>query len=393
MNQPRSVTDYLSLLEPDEWRVRVGFSPDVEAVNRELFRPGLPEEDAARLLGKWLERHQPCLFGRIAAKAGALSYCILNEDDLRRPDGFIKDKIQARRLEWTREGFEGRKSGFVILAVSSALALARPSPEVRELARRLCYLYLETDIEMDEIHTDQLYLQKPGSRLTTWRWSTGVNYFSAQGDGRWWQDHRIPGGMALSVNSVGHLVKSGIVAKAMRDLDEGTGAPFEDYPEPKVDSLDKALELAMRTIGMASDAVSGKATELLPLLPEHGSLPVPQCPVKLSDKVADKNFCEYRGYYHTDYTLPSEYFLPDVERPAGVQPHTLDFTYLFHRNVDNPDFRLMGEGQQIRAALGGDEVMTRDDYDAARQKHLRGDAEEVLIDEHQRLSDALKLRP
>jgi hypothetical protein len=392
MNQPRSVADYLSLLEPDEWRARVGFSPEVEAVNRELFRPGLPEEDAARLLGKWLERHQPCLFGRIAARAGALGYCILSENELRLPDESIKDKIQARRLEWTREGFEGRRSGFVILAVSQALASARPGPEVQELARRLCYLYLETDIEMNEIYTDQLYLQKPGSRMTTWRWLTGVNYFSAQGDGRWWQDHRIPGGMAFSVNSVGHLVKSGIVAKAMKELDEGTGAPFEDYPEPKVDSLDKALELAMRTIDMASDAVSGRATELLPLPPERSSLPVSQCPVKLSPKVADKNFCEYRGYYHTDYTLPSEYFLPDVERSAGVRNHTLDFTYLFHRDVDNPDFRLMGEGHQIRDASGRDEALARDDYQAARQKQLRGDAEEVLIDEHRRLVDALKFR-
>jgi hypothetical protein len=198
--------------------------------------------------------------------------------------------------------------------------------------------------------------------------------------------------MAFSVNSVGHLVKSGIVAKAMKGLDENTGAPFEDYPEPKVDSLDKALELAMRTIGMASDAVSGKATELLPLPSDHGSLPVPECPVKLSDKVADKNFCEYRGYYHTDYTLPSEYFLPDVERAVGVKAHTLDFTYLFNRDVDNPDFRLMGEGHQIRAAPGRDEALARDDYQAARLKQLRGDAEEVLIDEHRRLVDALKFR-
>lgn len=392
MNEPRSVANYLSLMEPDEWRARVGFSPEVEAVNRELFRPGLPEEDAAWLVGKWLERHQPCLFGRIAAKAGALGYCILNEDELRRSDEFIKDKIQARRLEWTRAGFEGRKSGFVILAVSPTLASARPSPEVRELARRLCYLYLEIQIETDSIHTDQLYLQKPGSRLTTWRWLTGVNYFSAQGDGRWWQDHRVPGGMAFSVNSIGHLVKSGIVARAMKELDEETGAPFEDYPEPKVDSLDKALELAMRTIDMASDAVSGKATELLPLPSDRGSLPIPECPVKLSDKVADKNFCEYRGYYHTDYTLPSEYFLPDVDRTDRVQAHTLDFTYLFHRDVDNPDFRLMGEGHQIRAAPGRDDAVARDDYQAARLKQLRGDAQEVLIDEHRRLVDALKFR-
>ncbi len=149
----------------------------------------------------------------------------------------------------------------------------------------------------------------------------------------------------------------------------------------------------MRTIEMASESVSGKATELLPLPPERGSLPVPRCPVNLSAKVSDKNFCEYRGYYHTDYTLPSEYFQPDVERPAGVCPHTLDFTYLFHRDVDNPDFRLMGEGHQIRSVPGRDEAVARDDQEAALLKQQRGDAEEVLIDEHRRLIDALKVRP
>lgn len=391
MQQPYSVADYFSLLEPDEWRAHVGFSQEVEAANQELFRPGLTEAEAAQVLGKWLERHQPCLFGRIAAKSGAISYCFLTEEDLRQTDEFIKDKIQAKRLEWTREGFEGRKSGFVILAISPALAAARLGPEVLGLARRLCYLYLETDIETDKIHLDQLYLQKPGSRLTTWKWFTGVNYFSAQGDGRWWHDHRIPGGMAFSVNSVGHLVKSGIVANAMRELDANAGAPFEDYPEAKVDSLAKALELAMRTIGMASDAVSGKATELLPLPADRSSLPVTECPVKLSTKVSDKNFCEYRGYYHTDYTLPSEYFLPDVERPAGLRPHALDFTYLFHRDVDNPDFRLLGEGHQIRPIAAADKPdQSPHDYEAALFKQLVGEPEEVLVDENRRLVNALK---
>jgi hypothetical protein len=391
MKQLHSVADYFSLLESDRWRAQAGFSPEVEIANQELFRPGMTDAGFAEILGKWLEKHQPCLFGRIAAKSGVISYCFLTEDDLRQPDEFIKDKIQSKRLEWTREGFEGRKSGFVILAVSPTIACARPGSEMLGLARRLCYLYLETEIETDKIHFDQLYLQKPGSRLTTWKWLTGVNYFSAQGDGRWWHDHRIPGGMAFSINSVGHLVKSGIIAKAMKELDAGADAPFEDYPEAKVDSLGKALELAMRTIGMAADAVSGKATELLPLPADRSSLPAPECPVKLSAKVADKNFCEYKGYYHTDYTLPSEYFLPDVERPADVQPHTLDFTYLFQRDGDNPDFRLMGEGHQIRPLSAADGAgWSPADYESARLKRLIGEEEEVLIDENRRLVDSIK---
>ncbi len=249
---------------------------------------------------------------------------------------------------------------------------------------------METDIEVDNAHLEQIYLQKPGARLTTWKWLAGVNYFCAQGDRRWWQDHCIPGGMAFSVNSVGHLVKSGMIANAMKELDRLMEAPDEGYPESKVDSLGKALELAMRTIDKASDAVSGKATELLPLPPDRSEMPVRECPVKLSPAMSDKNFCEYRGRYHTDYTLPSEYFLPDVGRPEGLKVHTLDFTYLFHRSVDNPDYRLMGEGQQIRRVTGeADEVPTLNDLDYVRLKRLTGEEEEVLISEHKRLKAAL----
>ena len=385
-----SISDLLSQLRPDPWRARQGFSPEVEEANRELFRPDITEIQAEQVLSGWLQKHQPCLFGRIAAKLGAVSYCILNETDLQQSDELIKQKIQTARLAWTHEGFEGGKSAFVILAISPQIANAVPGPEMRELARRLAYLYLEEDIVMDNAHLEQVYLQKPGARLTTWKWFAGVNYFCAQGDKRWWQDHRIPGGMAFSINSVGHLVKSGMIANAMKELDRMMDAPDESYPETKVDSLAKALELAMRTISKASDAISGKATELLPLPEDASKFPVPVCPVNLSPAMSEKNFCEYRGQYHTDYTLPSEYFLPDVERPDGLKVHALDFTYLFHKSIDNPDFRLMGEGQQIRRIEeDANTTPTFVEMDHAQLKRQIGEENEVLISEQKRLRIAL----
>lgn len=383
MDTSKSVAHYFSLLEPDDWRNTVGFSPEIELANTRLVQ-ARNDAEAAAVFGQWLEKWQPCLFGRIAAKSNALTYCFLTEDDLRESDEFISNKIQSKRLEWTRHGFKGRKSGFIIIAISPLLVSAVPNPAMLELARRLCFLYLETDIFTDTIHLDQLYLQKPGSALTTWKWLTGVNYFCAHGDRRWWHDHRIPGGMAFSVNSVGHLVKSGIVAKAIKEMDNQLGGPFEDYPEPKVDSLGKALELAMRTIDMAADAVSGKATELLP-----STVGMTECPVKLSNKVRDRNCYEYKGYYHTDYTLPSEYFLPDITRPSHITPHVLDFTYLFKRGVDNPDFRLLGEGHQIRDLTIENSLERANAWDL-QMKVAKGEPHEVLIDENERLLVALK---
>jgi len=382
---PNFIAQHLSQLEQDEWRTKVGFAADIEEANQKLFRQGISEAESISVLNGWIQSYQPCLFGRIGAKLGVISYCILNEEVLRQRDEVIKEKVQASRLTWTRDAFEGKKSAFIILAVSPLIAYAKPSPAMKELARRLCQLYIETEVVVDQIYFDQIYLQKPGPRQTTWKWYTGVNYFCAQGDKRWWQDHRIPGGMAFSVNSVGHLVKSGIISNAMKELEALIGSPSEGLPDSKVDSLEKALELAMLTIGMASNAVSGKATELIPLPKDRSTLPVPECPVKLSKPVADKNHCEYKGWYHTDYTLPSEYFLPDVERPTGLKDHSLDFTYLFHKDIDNPDFRLAGEGQQIRGLKGVPEEKRSISYD----KRIKGNEQEVPIDTEGRLVNTL----
>ena len=215
-----------------------------------------------------------------------------------------------------------------------------------ELAQRLGFLYLQHELAVDKVYHDAIWLQKPGVEGMTWQWLAGVNYFCANADGRWWQDHRIPGGLAFSVNSVGHLAKAGAIANAMNALDQVLGVPNESATPTKVDSLGKALEFAMRTIDKASPAVSGKAMQLIPL--PQGALPSPKCPVQLPADLADKDFRCYRGYYHTDITLPSEYFLPDIQRPSHCKPQTLDFTYLFDDDLENPDYWTMGAGRRTR---------------------------------------------
>lgn len=48
-------------------------------------------------------------------------------------------------------------------------------------------------------------------------------------------------------------------------------------------------------------------------------------------------------------TVPSEYFLPDIVRPSGIVPKSLDFTYLFDTSIGNFDFVTTGEGRRIRS--------------------------------------------
>jgi hypothetical protein len=348
-NMKKSIADLVSRLTPDPWREENAFATDISAANAQILAAKDNTVEIARVLREWLQKFQPCLFGRLAAKMDLLSFCILTEDDLLQDDEHVQKKIQEARSMWTREAFRGKKSGFVILATSDALINAEPNRTLQEFSARLCSLYLlEEDIKSNSIYCDEVFLEKPDAARTTWKWLAGVNVFATSADKRWWQDHRIPGGLAFSINSVGHMVKSGMLAQIMAEMNRLLGGETEEVVTAKVDSLEKALELAMRTIALASDTVSGKATELLQLPADTSSLTVSKCPVKLPSFLADKNYCEYQGKYHTDVTIPADYFDPSVAMPTTVETQRLDFTYLFHKDVDNPAFDTMGSGRRIR---------------------------------------------
>ncbi len=370
-----TITTLFQGLHHDSWRDQVGFSEELKAAQQDLFGTGCSRDTAAACLGSWLQRYQPCLFGRIAAKTDAITYCVLTEDDLSDSDENIQHTIQEARTKWTRQAYEGKRSGFIIFVVSEKIAYALPDDNLKKLAEKLCSLYLLRDILDDCVYHDDVFLEIPTRDRQAIMWRAGVNYFCANADKRWFQDHRIPGGMAFSVNSVGHMATSGMLINAMADLREflGSDTPFAT---PKVDSLEKALELAMRTISMASKTTSGRATELVPLTDS------PACPAPtiLPPLLRDYDYTSYLGYYHTDYTIVSDYFKPDIDRPACLEPYKLDFTYLFENSIRNPDFITMGKGRPIRNSEEGE---PSPDRSAKSTERL------IDVDSHPRLRAAL----
>ena len=181
------------------------------------------------------------------------------------------------------------------------------------------------------------------------------------------------------------MAKSGKISDVLGALNIELGVDPSEFATGKIKSLDDALLYAMLTIDGAASAVSGKATELIPLSRDDESKPIPSCPIKLPPKLSDKSHCTYSGWYHTDQTLPYNYFRSDVERPADVGRHEdLDFTYLFWNSVDNPAFEAMGGGRRIRAE--GDEEQPAL---APEQKLSRMVPREVSIDENELLKAAL----
>src|SRR6266702_3948130 len=61
----RSVSELLGELHPDPWRSDVGFAPEIAQANTQLFKPGITEVEASQVLNDWLQKYQPCLFGRL----------------------------------------------------------------------------------------------------------------------------------------------------------------------------------------------------------------------------------------------------------------------------------------------------------------------------------------
>jgi hypothetical protein len=364
-------------LEQDPWRTEHGFQPEMTEATRHLLESSSDEQRAAAL-GPWLEKYQPCLFGRIAARKGLLSYCFLTEQDLLSSDLIIRTKIQEARTHWTRLAYEGKRSGFILLATSARLVNALPDENLLAFTKALASLFLLEDVAEDQIYLDEIFLEMQAPSRMTWRWNVGVNYFGSAGDKRWWQDHRIPGGVGFSTNSVGHLAKAGMIAEKINELHELLAESGDELVATKINSLPTALEWAMRTIHNASQSPSGKATELLPLNSSSTSM---VCPVKLPTFLQDRNHCTYRGWYHTDITVPSEYFSADVERPASVSSHELDFTYLFDTDLSNPDYITTASGRRIRSF---------EDDIPGREKADRSVPTTVAIAKMPRLVEALR---
>ena len=348
-----AVAKLLQNLIADPWRDKEGFSQDIEFASRQILDESKSDEEISVSLREWLEDNQPCLFGRMAGKLDLLSFCILREHDLQQSDARIRDKIQRFRLLWKREAVQGLRSGFIILAVSRSIVQAEPNDAMKELAKRLCFLYLREEIEDNKIHTERLTLAPPSTPKNPdedqcYEWRVGVNVFAAAGDKRWWHDHRVPGGLAFSMNSVGHMARNG----ALRRLaDPNAKTPLKPLnAKLGIDSLATALKFAMMTINGAQDAPSGKATSLRKLNQKTYEALTPKCP--FADAVPPKlhlmDYKSYDGWYHTDVTVPSDYFRPDVERPASVTPKNLDFTYLFDDSIENADFETTGLGGRIR---------------------------------------------
>jgi hypothetical protein len=379
-------------LKPDEWRRKPenSVSDDVALVNRILFDPFASESQCREALSRWMQRHQPCLFGRIAAARNWIHYCLLNDRDFReKDDEEISAKIRTELVAWKRRSirptadFATPAHGFLLAASSERLTMAAPDEHLLEFAEKLQELWgcSATRESSGTVHWETLYLENPANGSLI-RFTFGVDFFGTQGDRRWWHDHRVPGGLAFTANSVGHMKKYRQWYQGMKEQD------------------DWVLQTAMLTISLAADTSYGKATWLKPLGKDGRPLIRDlKCPFSdlhnLKPELQGKDWTRYGGFLHTDHSIRPEFFhdnaepLPDLTQVEYLQ----DFTYLYDQSAR--DYLRFVEGVRVSEQEVTEVIGTPDSWQTIAGPSRKTRAPEVQTEEarrHQRDLKELLLR-
>lgn len=349
------VRSLLQRLTEDKWRRDNPFSAEIGAVNSVLFHPFATESDKQIALSAWIQRphYQPCLFGRIAAANNALHFLFLDDEDLRESDQSISEKIQhARRAWWQRSrsprsGISAPAHGFVLCVVSPRVAFAEPNELLRQFSQEILSLWgcRSSDEPQGRVHWEEVFLENPKTE-TYVRFEFSVDFFAAAGDRRWWHDHRIPGGVAFTANSVGHMRR------------------FREWYEGKISQEPWILQTAMETIHEAADVGYGRATWLRPLVEEERPfISGATCPVeKLRSSLNGYDWTRYGGHLHTDHAVRPEFFRVDPQKPpeAKQKEWLLDFQYLYDRT--SRDHLRFVEGVEVSKQEVDEKVGRPEDY-------------------------------
>jgi len=321
----------------DAFRQTHPFSEDIESTHAILFNPRYDKWKKLRAYRKWIANGQSCLFGKAAAKTDSVFICILEEHEIlrmRRGDDDLRETIQDHRQAWKRCALEGGFSSFMVLLLSKSLVDKEPGDKLKEISRRLLELYMEVEpIDDDTIVPQREYVFLRTNSGKFLKFATLPNVFCAQGDGRWWHDHRTPGGIMITSNALGHFELSRSSREAITEKE-----------------TTHALDNAMRTIKDAhcnNKRVRGlvhcPATRLVARQVGEAS------PIREGSDLAIHSPSHYEGFFHTDHLIPSVFFKKERDQKELKLYDDLSFQYIY-----DP----IGDPQDHRELMTGTEAMT-----------------------------------
>jgi hypothetical protein len=306
----------IPLLDP-----HISFGEDIDATHRILLDPAVAVVDKELRLRQWLNRFQPCMFGRLGARnRQGIRYdmCWITRDDLLQGTVHVVGKIQRARREWKLRASEGRAHGLLTVFNVVEFAYAMPGPALVELCLLLANLYL---VEHAPLRADVMYAETVPLRRTDGSCETlkgGINIFHTSAHGTDNHDRRIPGGIVISVNAPGLLANSFVKGGLAPDLES---------------AIAKVRDFAWASIGNGGiGRPSGRAGSCS----WHNldpSRPAGECPMRHRPRHVPENFSTsaYSALYHTDVLVPSRVMLHascDTPRSEREVWSALDFSYL-----------------------------------------------------------------
>lgn len=370
------VAELFARLSGDAWRVSHPFTDDMLQANALLHNTAATEMEMAECAALWSLRRQPCQFGRVAANEGRIHFCFLTERAVSTwSDEDIAEKIAEEKQLWKqRAAFDSLRGAhsFVLVVASSQVALSAPDQHLRAFSDRILELAgWEVDRRgarrKNTVTSDFLYLKHP-SDGGFYGFRFNVDFFACAGDGRWWHDHRFPGGIAFTANSTGHMI-------AAREWYQGKG-------EARVWALKQAMltiknAMPTRETDSTDPLEQGRVTWLRSLDTEGKPFVKDSaCPLaKMPTTLEGKDWTRYEGVLHTDHAVREEFFLDRGTAPTASKPNLMDFTYLYDERKD--DFIQFTGGQpftveQIFMEIGRPEDWT---HRAGKTVTSRSDAE------------------
>ncbi len=321
--------------KPDKLRKSRRFSQDMQAAHAILLNSENTKTQKINAYRGWLTKNQPCIFGRLAATQKRVFICLLEENDIlgmRKGDLDVRDTIQDYRQLWKRCALEGLSSSFLIAVVGESLVSEEPGERLKEFCRRLLELYMEVpEVPDDTIVPQREYVflrMADAAKSKFLKFATLPNVFCAQGDRRWWHDHRCPGGVMITSNALGHDLYSRSGRLAIDDAKKVEG-----------------VEQAMRTINNAYREKPSKRAGALKHCPAtflvaKGDKAEPALKKDLASYSAD----HYEGYFHTDHLLPSVFFKPDRDPQDLHLYKDLSLRYIFDPQTDPDDHKELVAG-------------------------------------------------
>lgn len=359
-----SLLDLYDGLRVDRRRETFPLSQDIREANDYLHNPYALDHELAEGMRQWCMKRQPCQFGRLAASKKQIHFCFIREIDLAKGEKGVAEKIASAKRLWKQRAIldTAPPHGFMLVFASHKVALAAPDDNLRRFSDKILEIAgwgpeRRGRSRGNTISSDFLYLRNPADGFF-YGFQFNVDYFAVAGDGRWWHDHRIPGGVAFTANSTGHM-------RYFKDWYSDRGSDHGEW----------AVKQAMITIAQAHPTKSGTPglpgsdgrvtwlrdldTEGKPLLAEI------RCPMtNVPGQLQGKDWTRYEGVLHTDHAVRAEFFADREDPITADQPYLMDFTYLYDK--PQADFVKFMAGvrtseEEVYAEIGKPDIWGRRD--------------------------------